>query len=97
MTQPLLDFDVCARKHGGAATSADANRRVDKHTDRRLVLDCLHIKPRTLDECAEILACPPNAISGRFTELAASGLIIKTGERRPTRSGATAFVWKINS
>lgn len=45
----------------------------------------------TWDECAAALGLPI-ASSGRFTELVASGLIVRTARRRPTRSGRTAAV-----
>lgn len=40
----------------------------------------------TLDELAARYNCPPNAISGRITELHREGLVIRTAARRPTRA-----------
>lgn len=49
----------------------------------------------TLDELAAEWSVSPNTISGRFTELAAGGLLRRTTRRRATRSGASAVVWEI--
>ncbi len=46
----------------------------------------------TLDELAEHFNCPPNALSGRITELKKLGLIEHSADRRKTRSGASASV-----
>lgn len=98
MTQALIDFaDVCANRHGGAETSVEANKRTSKEADRLLILACITSRPRTLDEVSEIFNRPPNALSGRFSELAASGEIEKTGEMRKTRSGCNAAVWRIKA
>ena len=45
----------------------------------------------TWDECSAQLDLPI-ACSGRFTELFEMGLIVRNGERRRTRAGATATV-----
>jgi len=46
----------------------------------------------TLDELSAEYGVAPNTFSGRFTELAGLGLVVRTGERRPTRSGSSAAV-----
>ena len=46
----------------------------------------------TLDELSEATGIPPNAFSGRITELAAARAVVRTSGRRPTRSGKTAAV-----
>ena len=46
----------------------------------------------TVDGLSEIWGIPPNAISGRFTELKKEGRIKKIGTRR-TRSGHAAGVY----
>jgi hypothetical protein len=95
MNQPDL-FDICANRHRGAETSVSANLRVEKNTDRALVLSLLCLSPagKTLDEVSAVLGRPPNQLSGRFTELVAAGQISKTDERRNTRTGATAAVYQ---
>jgi hypothetical protein len=47
----------------------------------------------TIDEFAQYMNVPPNAISGRFVELAEKGKICKTPLRRKTRSGKQAVVY----
>lgn len=46
----------------------------------------------TLDELSARHGVPPNTFSGRITELKNAGLVVRTGERRPTRAGSTAAV-----
>ncbi|TWU18024.1 hypothetical protein [Allorhodopirellula heiligendammensis] len=46
----------------------------------------------TLDELSVAMDRPPNAISGRVTELVAAGRLIRTERKRPTRSGGSACV-----
>lgn len=95
--QPEL-WDVCAARHGGIATSVEANRQVDKLNDRAEVFRIVHRYGShgvTLDEVSALMGRMPNAISGRFGELAMQGLIYRTTGRRATRSGASAFVWRV--
>lgn len=92
---PVLD-DICANRHGGNECSREANRRVQKETDRMTIMTMLSlsVEGMTLDQLSYHCNRPPNQISGRLTELAASGLIVKTGKKRKTRSGCPAAVWK---
>lgn len=94
-TQPLLDFDPCARKHGGDRESKAAFKRVDTAGDRRLVLDTIRSfrSGATLDQVSQALGRTPNQVSGRITELKAMGLIVAPGATRPTRSGASAKIY----
>lgn len=47
----------------------------------------------TIDEFAQAMSVPPNAVSGRFSELANVDKICKTPMRRKTRSGKNACVY----
>ena len=90
--------DICLRKHGGAETSVEANKAVRKERDRELIYG--HIQAarhygHTLDELSVLQDRPPNAISGRLTELQAQGKIVHTGRKRQTRSGCSARVYTI--
>lgn len=46
----------------------------------------------TLDELSAEYGVAAHTFSGRFTELAQLGFVVRTGERRPTRSGSSAAV-----
>lgn len=46
----------------------------------------------TLDQLSEDSGVPVNFFSGRITELANARKVVRTGERRQTRSGRTAAV-----
>lgn len=51
----------------------------------------------TADEAAGILGESILSIRPRFSELAATGKIADTGERRPNSSGKRAIVWRLES
>jgi predicted HTH transcriptional regulator len=53
--------------------------------------------PMTADQCANLLRIDKLSIRPRFSELAAQGKIIDTGERRPNQSGKRAIVWAVPS
>jgi hypothetical protein len=90
-------FDVTARRHGGNAESAAALRQIapGKERARREILQFAiqqGEKGITTDEVADWKQVPPNAISGRISELKALQLLIPTNRRRPTKSGCSARV-----
>jgi hypothetical protein len=87
--------DICASRHKGVDTSVQANKRVDKDQDRKTVLVFIKLAGddgMTLDEVCVKMNRKPNEISGRFTELKVREKILRTTRRRPTRTGATAYV-----
>lgn len=96
MNDSIKDVDVCASRHGGAETSVEANKAVKKEKDRELIYwyiqEARHYG-HTLDELSVLLDRPPNAISGRLTELQAQGKIVHSGRKRRTRSGCLARVY----
>ena len=51
--------------------------------------------PQTADEVAGKLGISILSVRPRFSELAASGRLVDTGERRSNSSGKMAKVWKI--
>lgn len=51
--------------------------------------------PQTADEVAGKLGLSILSVRPRFSELAASGRLIDTGDRRSNSSGKMAKVWKI--
>lgn len=63
---------------------------------RRLILEIVRGAGQrgvTLDEVCAATGRQPNQISGRFTDLCRDSLIVRKGERRKTRAGASAHVW----
>lgn len=64
-------------------------------TIKQLVLDTIRKSPNGLncDECEAITGLKHQTCSARFRDLKDMGLIVKTGERRNTRSGRPADVW----
>lgn len=104
-TQPTLDDwaeehpDVCAGRHGGdpQSTTAHAMRRGKADAQRQRVREAIRATKAhglTVDELSARWGVPPNAISGRFTELKGPRFraIVKRGTRK-TRTGAPASVW----
>jgi hypothetical protein len=90
--------DICERKHGGNPHSTEAHKRIREGLSarRELVYRCIKVCTMgiTVDELASQWNEPPNNLSGRFSELARDGRIVKSGTR-PTRSNCPAAVWKV--
>ena len=99
----ITDKDITARKHKGneQSVAAQITRKPRAQSQRNRVF--LHVKASglrgiTADELATQWGEELNRISGRFTELAARGIIERrkhNGKRitRKTRSGSQAAVW----
>lgn len=91
--------DVTQNRHKGAETSVKAHKRIRSGLQARREAIYASIKSYgiatngiTVDELAYFWKTTPNAISGRFSELARDGRIKKIGTRK-TRSGCSAAVW----
>lgn len=86
--------------HARAETSRQAAEAVAPmlRDRQQRVLDAIRSRGSagaTADEVLEALGLwNPNHVAPRVTELAALGLIERTGERRRTRSGCLADVWR---
>ena len=98
MSIQQLDFtDICARRHGGVATSVAANRSIagEKVGLRRMVLNCLtryHLDGATCEEVEFVCGLSHQTASARISELLRDGLITIRGQR-PTSSGRMARVY----
>lgn len=79
--------DICENKHGGTFTSKAAFERAQPHMSKSQ-LDVLFAVEMSLDigltakEYANRNGLQLNTISGRFTELAREGWIMRTDEKR---------------
>lgn len=88
--------DICRNRHGGVDTSVEADKTVKKQLDRAAIywyIKAARHYGHTLDELSVLMDRPPNAISGRLTELKVQGKIVYTGRKRRTRSGCLALVY----
>ncbi len=89
--------DICARKHNGNEQSISAFHVIkDKITaGQERIMYYIRQSPDgiTLDAIAQFMDVPPNAISGRVSELKRMGKIYKSGTRK-TRSGCSAAILK---
>lgn len=83
-----------SREAAETLTTAQKNRKI-----ALVYIQAQGLKGATIDEISIHLTettgrmVPPNAISGRFSELVDAGLISKTPQRRKTRSGKNAVVY----
>lgn len=87
-------------QHGSDTSRHAADTLTTAHKNRQILLDLLKrrgLEGCTIDEFAQALGVPPNAISGRFSELETDGKICKTPQRRKTRSGKPAVVYLLGS
>jgi len=96
MHQTSIDFDICQNRHRGNAQSVAAFSG-DTSQQRMQVLEAIREAGSHGLSCDELSAkwgvgC--NAISGRFSELKMTGLIVKSG-LRPTRAGKNAAVYRL--
>lgn len=104
MTQGDL-FDVTKNFHNGADTSKAAFQSTTKESRayvRGKVLYEIGVMTElqggaTCDEVENITGTNHQSCSARITELVIEGKIRDTGERRKTRSGRTARVYKVVS
>jgi hypothetical protein len=73
-------------------TSKEAFGSIDLTAAQNRVLAYIVLSAdgRTADDCDAALGCGHQ----RFSELRRKGLIVKTGEKRTTRSGRKAFVFR---
>ena len=83
-TPPRIPADITARKHGGNAASIAANPTTEaKRAMHRQILAFFEMRNGRswMKDVARELGKTPNEISGRLSELKASGHLIDTGER----------------
>jgi len=61
--------------------------------DRRILSYVRDRRGATTDECMNALGMVHQTASAQLSHMAASGLVVDSGARRPTRSGRAAIVW----
>jgi len=88
--------DITRNYHGGNKQSEEANRRTRKHKDRARVV--MHIWSCgtygcTCYEAEQALGMRHQTCSARFSDLKNDGVIIGTGQTRPTDTGSPAEVY----
>jgi predicted Rossmann fold nucleotide-binding protein DprA/Smf involved in DNA uptake len=93
-----MSDDITSNYHGGNEYSVAANPSENaKKRHRYIVFHCLKALggAATCDQIIEHLGWGHQSVSPRWTELKKAGLIVATGERRPTRTGRTAGVYAV--
>jgi predicted HTH transcriptional regulator len=79
-----------------SAAAAEAIERKGRAANlREKCLDLLKAEALTADECAELLGENPLSIRPRVSELSKQGLLMDTGERRPSSMGSPMVVWEV--
>ena len=94
----MTDF---ARTHARAddldtSQSSAARAETMAHRQKAAIYACLKAHgPQTSDQIAQKVALLPHQVIKRVSDLRAADAIVDTGERRRTRTGRPAAVWKI--
>lgn len=93
-------MDITSNKHGGADTLILAYESTPNHIRQRhkaILLRAIEEQgDATGDELAIMLEMPHQTVSARMSELKRDERIVDTGERRLTKLGRPARVYKIN-
>lgn len=102
MTQLDLDWTRPSYPQVPGFKARDTSRDSASSTEaraprlRQLCIDQLMLcGPLTTDECASNLGIDKLSIRPRFSELAATGKVRDSGERRENGSGKRAIVWAL--
>lgn len=92
----FVQRDICLGRHGGNAESQEAHERVKagKQDMWAKILDWGRKQPQgfTADEAVAHFDCSANHVAPRISELLAQGRLVRTAERRKTRSQCWARV-----
>ena len=97
LTLPLMP--PAARKTDPETSHQAADEHQDiRANDRRraLEIDRAHPEGLTDHELGALMGRQQTSAGKRRCELRDAGYIVDSGQRRPTPSGSTAIVWKIN-
>ena len=98
MNPQLPIFDIPPHVHQGTSYEAALMVRAEVSELRIKVLDFLEEHgPATDEEMQRGIPMAANTQRPRRRELVLKGLVIDSEERRKTRSGCNAIVWKIAS
>lgn len=89
-------IDFCARYHGGDRESLNAHASINVSALKEKVLGAVkQLGDATSDEVEAYLGMTHQTAAARMAELKHDGELVPTGERRKTRSGRFAKVWKV--
>lgn len=95
----FVQRDICLGRHGGNAESQAAHEQVKsgKADMWQRILDWGRKQPQgfTADEAVAHFDCSANHCAPRISELLAQGRLVRTGEKRKTRSQCNAAVLSV--
>lgn len=91
-----LEDDICRNKHKGNPESEEANLRTNKEIQRWRIIEAFKPANELIAEQVEKLTgMRRSTVSARVSELKRDGILMKTGERRPTSTGCNAAVLRL--
>ena len=96
MSARTLFDDPPAQEHSAESVAAAEAIKPDANRLRMMVLDAIRSageRGMTDEEVQEALNMGGSTQRPRRGELAQAGLVVKSGQRRPTKSGNPAAVW----
>ncbi|MBA2707871.1 MAG: hypothetical protein H0U59_08725 [Gemmatimonadaceae bacterium] len=94
----MTDF---GKKHARAddidTSHASAERAADVAARHKKMIHAALVEggPQTSDEISRTVGLLPHQVIKRVSDLRNDGSIVDSGERRPTRTGRRAAVWKV--
>lgn len=96
---PYRDGHVPRVAGSDTSTAAAVSIEPGLATKQGLVLALLRISPLGLtdDDLERLTSTRHQTVSARRRELVLAGLVVDSGDRRPTSSGRSAVVWKATS
>ena len=94
VAQVPLNFTLAP--HSDEDTSRDAAKAIAPHLERleQRVLDALATCGLTAEQIQDVTRLMGDTVRPRLVALKHRGLVVKTSERRRTRSGRLAAVWR---
>lgn len=95
--QNLILWDACRNYHKGNPESVKANRRVDKVSEQRLILEALgRVKAASCERLEDLTFMKHQSCSPRLTELKRAGLIVVLDHKGRTRSGSPCSLYQLS-
>lgn len=102
---PIIEFvptkdDICENKHGGEEMSVEANDLTDKSRDIRLIIE--HMKTlggrdaTAYEVEVSFSTRRRSTVSARFSDMKNDDLLVFSGNKRKTGTGAWAKAYKLN-
>lgn len=93
--QPQRGREPPAARERPTSVTAGQRIRLPAKTFRGQVLDALRAGPKTDEEICKATGLRGSSVRPRRGELVHEGLVVDSGQVRPTHSGRDAIVWRL--